>query len=158
MAAAVGNVGAFYELPTQCGINASAAKEPGWQSVIDDVTTTYLSMLAGVDMLTGVGMVAGGRIFSFEELILGTEVAAAARAVARAAAATDDLSGEPAGAAAAGPHDEARRLAARLVGPDGTGAAAREAARSLARETLATHVPPPLEPALDAELRRLVAG
>ena len=70
MAAAVGNVGALYELPTQCGINASAAKEPGWQSVIDDVTTTYLSMLAGVDA-TGVGMVAGGRIFSFEELTSG---------------------------------------------------------------------------------------
>ena len=158
MAAAVGNVGAFYELPTQCGINASAAKEPGWQSVIDDVTTTCLSMLAGVDMLTGVGMVAGGRIFSFEELILGTEVAAAARAAARAAAATGGLSGGPAGAGRPGPADEARRLAARLCGTDGTGAGAREAARSLARDTLAGHTPPPLEAALDAELRRLVAG
>ena len=98
MAAAVGNIGAYYELPTQCGINASAAKLPGWQSVTDDVTTTYLSMLAGVDMLAGVGMVAGGRIFSFEELILGTEVAAAARAAVRAAAGLDGESGAGAGA------------------------------------------------------------
>ncbi len=155
MAAAVGNIGAFYELPTQCGINASAAKEPGWQSVIDDVTTTYLSMLAGVDLLAGVGMLAGGRIFSFEELILGTEVAAAARAAARAAAATG---AGPTEAGVSGFYDEARRLAGRLCGPDGTGAGAREAARSLARDILAHHTPPPLEPALDAELRRLVAG
>jgi trimethylamine---corrinoid protein Co-methyltransferase len=139
MAAAVGNIGAFYELPTQCGINASAAKEPGWQSVIDDVSTTYLSMLAGVDMLTGVGMVAGGRIFSFEELILGTEVAAA------------DLVAANAGG-------EAQRLAARLREPDGVPGGAREAARDLARDLLAHHVPPAFEPALDVELRRLVAG
>jgi trimethylamine---corrinoid protein Co-methyltransferase len=137
MAAAVGNIGAFYELPTQCGVNASAAKEPGWQSVIDDVSTTYLSMLAGVDMLTGVGMLAGGRIFSFEELILGTEVA---------------------GAGAASPGGEAQLPGARLREPGGGGDGVREAARSLARELLASHTPPAFEAALDAELRRLVAG
>ena len=64
MAAAVADVGHFYGLPTQCGINSSGAKEPGWQSALDDTTTTYLSAAAGVDMLTGVGMVSGGRIFS----------------------------------------------------------------------------------------------
>jgi len=144
MGAAVGNVGAFYGLPTQCGVNASAAKLPGWQSVIDDVTTTYLSLLAGVDMLAGVGMVAGGRIFSFEELILGTEVTAAARAAAGAAATSS-----AAGAAAV-----ARRVADGLSADAGVRAAARERAR----EILASHVPPPLEPGLDAELRRLAAG
>ena len=145
MGAAVGNVGAFYGLPTQCGVNASAAKLPGWQSVIDDVTTTYLSLLAGVDMLAGVGMVAGGRIFSFEELVLGTEVTAAARAAARAAAVTS----------AAGAAGAARQVAGglRAFGDD-----ARAAARERAREILASHVPPPLEPGLDTELRRLVAG
>ncbi len=144
MGAAVGNVGAFYELPTQCGVNASAAKLPGWQSVIDDVTTTYLSLLAGVDMLAGVGMVAGGRIFSFEELILGTVVTAAARAAAETASAVS-----AAGAAVA-----AREVAGGLA----AGADARAAARERARDILASHVPPPLEPGLDAELRRLAAG
>ena len=127
MAAAVGDVGDFYGLPTQCGVNASAAKVPGWQSVTDDVTTTYLSLLAGVDMLTGVGMVAGGRIFSFEELILGTEVAAAARAAVRAAAAGHDDGGPGTDAS---PLDAARRLAARPAGAgasaDGESAASRD--------------------------------
>ena len=78
-------------------------------------------MLAGVDMITGVGMVAGGRIFSFVELMLGTEVTAAARAAVGAAATT----GADAG-------DAARRVADRLCGPDG-GVAACEAARLFAR-------------------------
>ena len=142
MAAAVGNVGAFYGLPTQCGMNASAAKLPGWQSVIDDVTTTYLSMLAGVDMLAGVGMVAGGRIFSFEELILGTEVTAAARAAARAAAA-GPTSPASRRAARLGPAGTRRggRLARRRRVSDGPASRARDS-RGLAREILATHMPP----------------
>ncbi len=81
MGAAVGDVGHFYGLPTQCGVNSSGAKLPCWQSALDDVTTTFLSMAAGVDMLTGVGMVSGGRIFSFQEVVLAAEVAAQARAI-----------------------------------------------------------------------------
>ena len=75
MGAAVGDIGGFYGLPTQCGVNASAAKVPGWQTAMEDVTTTFVSMAAGVDMLTGVGMVAGGRVFSFAETLLGAEIA-----------------------------------------------------------------------------------
>ena len=82
MAAAVGDVGHFYGLPTQCGVNSSGAKEPSWQSALDDTTTTYLSLAAGVDMLTGVGMVSGGRIFSYEEMALGVETLSHARGIA----------------------------------------------------------------------------
>ena len=82
MAAAVGDVGHFYGLPTQCGVNSSGAKEPSWQSALDDTTTTWLSLAAGVDMLTGVGMVSGGRIFSYEEMALGVETLSHARAIA----------------------------------------------------------------------------
>ncbi len=146
MGAAVGDIGAYYGLPTMCGVNASAAKLPGWQTLVDDVTTTWLSMLAGVDMLTGVGMVAGGRIFSFDELMLGTEVAAAARAAAATGVASDMTP------------PQAVRAAAQSLLPGDAAGGAREAARSLARELLATHIPPPLAPDLDAELRQLVAG
>ena len=82
MAAAVGDVGHFYGLPTQCGVNSSGAKEPSWQSALDDTTTSWLSLAAGVDMLTGVGMVSGGRIFSYEEMALGVETLSHARAIA----------------------------------------------------------------------------
>jgi trimethylamine--corrinoid protein Co-methyltransferase len=146
MGAAVGDIGDFYRLPTQCGVNASAAKWPGWQTAMEDVTTTLVSLLAGVDMLTGVGMVAGGRAFSFAEALLGAEVVGLARALAcgataraSVAARLELLSG------ASRPEDQAptdvAALATRRVG-----------------EILSSHAPPPLDDDLDAEIGRLVAG
>ncbi len=82
MGAAVGDVGAFYRLPTQCGVNSSGAKLSGWQSALDDTTTTCLSMACGVDMLSGVGMVSGGRIFSYEEMARAVETLEQARRLA----------------------------------------------------------------------------
>ncbi len=82
MAAAAADIGRFYGLPTQCGVNASGAKEPSWQSALDDTTTTLLSLATGVDMLTGVGMVAGGRIFSYVEMALGADTVSRARRLA----------------------------------------------------------------------------
>ena len=148
MGAAVGDVGAFYGLPTQCGINSSGAKVPGWQSALDDTTTTLLSMVCGVDMLTGVGMVSGGRIFSYEEMALAAETITQARAIA------------------AGIDLGARGVSAAFV-PDMLGdgpslgfeqptAPPLQRARERVRAVLADHRPPALVPSVDIELRRLV--
>lgn len=151
MGAAVADIGAWYGLPTQCGVNSSGAKRPGWQSALDDVTTTFLSLACGVDMLTGVGMVSGGRIFSYEEMALGVEVMSRAR---RVAAGIDlgrlDAEGRASAASTPGP------VSATRGAPDGVPAAdavvsARERVRALVEE----HRPPALAPALDEELRRL---
>jgi trimethylamine--corrinoid protein Co-methyltransferase len=150
MGAAVGDVGHFYGLPTQCGVNSSGAKQPGWQSALDDVTTTFLSMAAGVDMLTGVGMVSGGRIFSLQEAVLAGEIAAQARAIT----AGMPLDGRPLGAAAG--------LAAgwAAAGPPSgrRNAALEERATARVHELQRTHEPPALDPDLDAELRRLIGA
>jgi trimethylamine--corrinoid protein Co-methyltransferase len=154
MAAAVGDVGHFYGLPTQCGVNSSGAKEPGWQSALDDTTTTWLSLATGVDMLTGVGMVSGGRIFSYEEMALGVETMSHARAIAAGVDLTSaGGSPGPRAASAAGPSlavDQALRHWT---------AGGRETAVDRAHERVAQaaagHRPPELEPALDATLRRL---
>lgn len=135
MGAAIGGIGRFYGLPTQCGVNSAGAKTPGWQSAVDDVATTFLSLLSGVDMLTGVGMVGGGRFFSHEEMILATEVACRARRFAGGPWSGGDVSSvEP--------------LAADAVGW----------ARERARHLLATHVPAALSEDVDRELRRLIAA
>jgi trimethylamine--corrinoid protein Co-methyltransferase len=138
MGAAVADVGRFYGLPTQCGVNSSGAKEPSWQSALDDTTTTSLSLLAGVDMLTGVGMVSGGRIFSYEEMILATDVTARARAVSRG------LVGAQA------------TLPLPLVEPTRDAPTSRARAAQVAVEILRTHEPPPLEPEVDRRLRVLL--
>jgi trimethylamine--corrinoid protein Co-methyltransferase len=154
MAAAVGDVGHFYRLPTQCGVNSSGAKEPGWQSALDDTTTTWLSLAAGVDMLTGVGMVSGGRIFSYEEMALGVEALSHARAIAAGIDLTS-VGGPAAGPAApaAGPS-----LAVDMAHRHWT-AGGRETAFDHAHERVAaaaaSHRPPELDPSVDAELRRL---
>ena len=154
MSAAVGDVGRFYGLPTQCGINSSGAKLASWQSALDDTTTTYLSLASGVDLLTGVGMVSGGRIYSYEEMALAADILTQARTIARGI----DLSsiGGPAGGAAApaaGPSlidDQPYRH---------WSAGGRQTALDRAHERVARiaaeHRPPALDPALDVELRRL---
>ena len=142
MAAAVGDIGRFYSLPTQAGVNASGAKLPGWQSAIDDVATTFTTLLAGVDMLAGVGMVASDSLFSCEEMVLAAEITGVARRLA------GGLSGPVAGA-------NAPELPGWLAGARGD-AVAR--AHERVGELLATHVPPPLEAGLDGELRRLATG
>ena len=154
MAAVVGDVGHFYGLPTQCGVNSSGAKLPCWQSALDDTTTTYLSLAAGVDLLTGVGMVSGGRIFSYDEMALAAETLTQARTIARGIDLTG-IGGTAGGAAspAAGPSltvDESHR---------NWTAGGRTAALDHAHERVATivagHRPPALDPAVDEELRRL---
>jgi trimethylamine--corrinoid protein Co-methyltransferase len=154
MGAAVGDVGRFYGLPTQCGINSSGAKLPGWQSALDDTTTTYLSLACGVDLLTGVGMVSGGRIFSYEEMALAADTLTQARTIAHGIDLTG-VGGSARGAAspAAGPSlidDRPHRYWC---------AGGRETALDRAHERVARlaaeHRPPALAPALDAELRRL---
>jgi len=130
MGAAVADIGRFYGLPTQCGVNSAGAKAPGWQSALDDVATTVLSLLSGVDMLTGVGMVDGGRAFSFEEMVLGAEVAAAARA----------LRGRGPGAAIPGDIEPTIWAHRRAV------------------DLLETHQVVPLSPEVDAEIRRLAGA
>jgi trimethylamine---corrinoid protein Co-methyltransferase len=154
MAAAVGDVGHFYRLPTQCGVNSSGAKEPNWQSALDDTTTTYLSLAAGVDMLTGVGMVSGGRIFSYEEMALGVETLTHARTIA---------SGIDLTAAAGLAGGQATRSAAPSLAADlshrhwtaGGRVTAVDRAHERIVEVVAAHQPPSLDPAVDAELRRL---
>ena len=154
MAAAVGDVGHFYGLPTQCGVNSSGAKLPGWQSALDDTTTTYLSLACGVDLITGVGMVSGGRIFSYEEMALAVDILTQARATARGI----DLTGI--GGAAGGAASPAAGASLMVEDPYRSWAAGgRTTAGDHAHERIAAivagHVPPALEPAVDAELRRL---
>ncbi len=156
MAAAVADIGRFYGLPTQCGVNSSGAKLPSWQSALDDTTTTYLSLAAGVDMLTGVGMVFGGRVFSYEEMALAADIVARARAIARGIDLSSlgvGLDDSPAGRGTAGPSliDDQPQA----YGAGGGCSSAFHRAHERISRILDEHVPPALDAGVDAELRRL---
>jgi trimethylamine---corrinoid protein Co-methyltransferase len=154
MAAAVADVGHFYGLPTECGINASGAKLPGWQSALDDTTTTFLSLAGGVDMLTGVGMVSGGRIFSYDEMALAVEALSTARTVV-AGVDLSAVGGSAAGGAApAGGPSLVVDASYRHWAAGGRETAVDRAHERVAR-LVAGHRPQPLEAGADTELRRL---
>ena len=142
MGAAAADIGRFYSLPTQAGVNASGAKTPGWQSAIDDVATTFTSLLAGVDMLAGVGMVASDSLFSCEEMLLAAEITDVARRLG--------------GLGSTGIRDAADPQLPEWLAGARDDAVAR--AHDRVRELLALHQPPPLEAGLDRELRRLAEG
>lgn len=136
MAAAVGCIGDYYRLPTQCGVNASGAKGPDWQAALDDASTTLLSLRAGVDMLTGVGMVAAGRVFSYEEMIMGAGITTRARQMLAA--------GKPEG----GLVDDGALRRSQVVD--------QGAAAAWVRELLNEHEPPPLSQRAAADFKRLI--
>jgi trimethylamine---corrinoid protein Co-methyltransferase len=145
MGAAAADVGRFYGLPTECGVNASGAKEPSWQSALDDTTTTLMSLAAGVDMLTGVGMVSGGRVFSYVEMALGADTVSLARRLAAGL----DLT------ALGGPGVRAVPSASPPCASHEAPGDPVDRARERMRTILAEHRPPPLAPEVDAALRRL---
>jgi len=155
MGAAVADIGRFYGLPTQCGVNSSGAKTPSWQSALDDTTTTLLSLATGVDLLTGVGMVSGGRIFSYVEMALAADTISRARGMA-AGLDLSALGGPPARptpSAAPGAHAGSSLVASPTSAP--AIPAAVERARDRVRAIVQDHCPSPLDATVDRELRRL---
>jgi trimethylamine:corrinoid methyltransferase-like protein len=104
-------------------------------------------------MLTGVGMVSGGRIFSYAEMALGVETLSHARTIAAGVDLTSAGGSACGQAPPAGPSlavDKAHRHWT---------AGGRETAIDRAHERIAaavaSHRPSALDPAVDAELRRL---
>jgi trimethylamine:corrinoid methyltransferase-like protein len=100
-----------------------------------------------VDMLTGVGMVSGGRVFSYPEMVLAAETMAAAREIAGGVqlAATPPL------------NTLGRDLSYEEWLASGRETAV-ERATARVRDIVATHQPPALAASVDVELRRLIGG
>jgi trimethylamine--corrinoid protein Co-methyltransferase len=163
----------FYHVPLSMGSFATGAKEPNWQAGLENSLSTLMASLTMSDMLLGVGLLHGSRIWSFEQMLLDCEIFGLVRKVMEGIVVDDEtLALEairtvgPAGHFLTQKHTlkhmkdlwvpqfldrrpyevwEARR--------DG----AREWAGARARQLLATHQPEPLDGRLAAELDRIVA-
>jgi trimethylamine:corrinoid methyltransferase-like protein len=98
-------------------------------------------------MLTGVGMVSGGRIFSYEEMALAAGTLQCSRAVARGVGGTEAHA--PAAGASLTLDQPHRHWAA------GGRVTALDRAHERVARLAAEHRPPALGAELDAELRRL---
>lgn len=64
----------FYNVPLSMGAFATGAKEPGWQSAVENSLSAFMAVSTLSDMLLGAGLLHGSRIFSYEMLLLDSEI------------------------------------------------------------------------------------
>jgi trimethylamine--corrinoid protein Co-methyltransferase len=172
---AAGNVLAdFYNIPISMGSFATGAKQPDWQAGIENSLSTFMASIVMSDMLLGVGLLHGSRIWSYAQMLMDCEIF---NIVAKT------LQGIPV-------DDETLALdAIKAVGPGGNfltqkhtrkhmrevflpqfmdrrpynaweekKVGASDWALAKARQLLAEHQPEPFDPALSKELLRIIAS
>ncbi|HID88091.1 MAG TPA: hypothetical protein EYP52_00035, partial [Anaerolineae bacterium] len=64
----------FYNVPLSMGSFATGAKEPNWQAGVDNSLSTLMACISMSDMLLGVGLLHGSRIWSYEQMLLDCEI------------------------------------------------------------------------------------
>lgn len=72
--AATNQLADFYNVPLSMGSFATGAKEPNWQAGIENSLSTLMATAAMSDMLLGVGLLNGSTIWSFEQMIMDCEI------------------------------------------------------------------------------------
>jgi trimethylamine--corrinoid protein Co-methyltransferase len=162
----------FYNIPLSMGSFATGAKTPNWQAGVENSLSTFMASIVMSDMLLGVGLLHGSRIWSYEQMLMDCEIFSMIHKV---------MQGIPVS-------DETLALdVIRSVGPEGNYLTQKHTikhmrdlflpkyfdrrpynvweekqdgapdwARAKAQQILQTHQPDPLDPALSMELRQMI--
>ncbi len=164
----------FYNVPLSMGSFATGAKEPNWQAGVDNSLSTLMACISMSDMLLGVGLLHGSRIWSYEQMLMDCEIFDIVYHMMKGIVVNDETLAldviravGPGGNFLAQKHTKKhmRELwvpqfmdrrpysewQEKRNGP-------RDWAREKARKILATHQPEPLDPKISAELKRIIAS
>ncbi len=164
----------FYNVPLSMGSFATGAKEPNWQAGLENGLSTLMASLTMSDMLLGVGLLHGSRIWSYEQMLLDCEIFSIVRKVMGGIAVDEEtLAMEAIRAVGAGGNYLTQKHTLKHMGDlwvthfldrrsyetwQAKGDNARDWARERARGILATHEPEGLERGLDEELGGIIEG
>jgi trimethylamine--corrinoid protein Co-methyltransferase len=64
----------FYNIPLSMGSFATGAKEPNWHAGVENSLSTLMASLVMSDMLLGVGLLHGSRIWSYAQMLMDCEI------------------------------------------------------------------------------------
>jgi len=162
----------FYDIPLSMGSFASGAKEPNWQAGIENGLSTFMASIVMSDMLLGVGLLHGSRIWSYEQMLMDCEIFDLVRKMMQGIIVNDETLALDA-IAAVGPggnflaQKHTRRHMRELWLPKfmdrrpynlwlEKGDGARDWALAEARQILANHEPDSLDSKLSEELARII--
>jgi trimethylamine--corrinoid protein Co-methyltransferase len=163
----------YYNLPLSMGAFATGAKEPDWQAAVDNSFSSFMAVSTLSDMLLGAGLLHGSRIWSFEMLLMDTEIWSILHSMFQGIV-VDEVSLAMDAIRQVGPggnylaHRHTRQHMRRRWIPSlmdrrpydawvGNQDGARDWARQKAQEILTDYHPEPLEPELDAELLDIIS-
>ncbi|MFC1936246.1 trimethylamine methyltransferase family protein [Chloroflexota bacterium] len=164
----------FYDMPLSMGSFATGAKEPNWQAGIDNSLSTFMASISMSDMLLGVGLLHGSRIWSYEQMMMDCEIfdliyhtmkGIEVNEETLALESVHDVG--PGGNFLAQPHTRKHmrelwqpkfmdRRAYEEWQKEGDGA--RDWARARAQEIMSSHEPEPLDPQISSELDKIITS
>ena len=64
----------FYNIPLSMGSFATGAKEPNWHAGVENSLSTFMASIVMSDMLLGVGLLHGSRIWSYAQMLMDCEI------------------------------------------------------------------------------------
>jgi trimethylamine--corrinoid protein Co-methyltransferase len=164
----------FYNVPLSMGSFATGAKEPNWQAGVENSLSTFMASVVMSDMLLGVGLLHGSRIWSYEQMLMDCEIFGIVHKMMHGIVVNEEtLALDAIRAVGPGGHFLAQKHTRTHMRDlwlpslmdrrpynvwqkerDG----ARDWARQKAQHILTTHHPEPLDPRLAEELRRIIAA
>jgi len=164
----------FYNLPLSMGSFATGAKQPDWQAGIDNSLSTFMACVVMSDMLLGVGLLHGSRIWSYAQMLMDCEIFDIVHKMMQGIVVDEEtLALEAIRSVGAGGNflaqGHTRKHMRELFLPqfmdrrpynvwEGKRDGAPDWALAKAREILEQHQPEPLDPKLSAELQEIITS